>query len=324
MKIQHRLLGAAVFALLVMFPTLTLAQVPPRFYWKNLMGTNAVPVIYQSLSGNSNPLDPAHIVAPDVGFEADVVVAGYAKMLPLFSRPAMVAFLATMGRASGSGTVAGNNFNQSASGFGDPLLELNINLIGPKPIMNIPDMLRYEPKFSVDFFIDLAIPIGEYDNSQAVNLGQNRWYGRFATPIIWQIGPWVPGRRTTLEFLPAVWFFSDNTDYQDGQRLETDPMLQIEGHLTRDFTESFWGSLDGVWVSGGESSVNGQAGSSLNNIGAGFTLGYQLNESLQLTSAYSATMNDSDPEDLKMDAFRVSLVYGWHKLVEGMKRLDSE
>ena len=128
-------LGIAVLTLLAILPTLSHAQVPPRFYWKSLMGTNAVPVIYQSLSGNANPLDPAHIVAPDVGFEADVVVAGYAKMLPLFSRPALVAFLATMGRASGSGTAAGNNFNQSASGFGDPLVELNINVIGPGPIM---------------------------------------------------------------------------------------------------------------------------------------------------------------------------------------------
>ena len=46
------------------------AQVPPRFYWKTLAGASAVPVIFQSLSGNSNPLDPAHIVVGDAAFEA--------------------------------------------------------------------------------------------------------------------------------------------------------------------------------------------------------------------------------------------------------------
>jgi hypothetical protein len=305
-----------------MLPALALAQVPPRFYWKTLMGSNGVPVIYQSLSGNANPLDPAHVVSADVGFEADVAIAGYAKMLPLFNRPAMVALLAPMGRVSGGGTIAGNALNQSASGFGDPMLEFNINLVGAKPIMNIPDLLRYEPKISLDLILDVAFPIGEYHNDQAVNIGQNRWFGRICAPIVWQLGPWVPGRRTTFELLPSVWFFGDNDDYLEGQRLETKPMFQVEGHLTRDFTEHFWASLDGVWVTGGESSINGQAGSSLNNIGVGYTFGYQMNDNIQLTLGYAATVNDSDPEDLKMNGFSISFVYGWHKLVEGIKRLE--
>jgi hypothetical protein len=34
----------------------------PRFYWKGLMGTNAIPLIYSSMSGNANPMDPSHLV----------------------------------------------------------------------------------------------------------------------------------------------------------------------------------------------------------------------------------------------------------------------
>jgi hypothetical protein len=37
-----------------------------------------------------------------------------------------------------------------------------------------------------------------------------------------------------------------------------------------------------------------------------------------------ATVNDSAPTDLRMDGFRISLTYGWHKIVEGQKRLKSE
>ena len=40
------------------------AQVPPRFYWKSLVGGRAVPVIAMSMSGNANPIDPAHTVSP--------------------------------------------------------------------------------------------------------------------------------------------------------------------------------------------------------------------------------------------------------------------
>jgi hypothetical protein len=200
------------------------------------------------------------------------------------------------------------------------MLELSVNVIGPKPQKNIPDVLRYEPGFSVDLLADLALPIGEYDNSKPLNLGQNRWYGRLGAPIVWQLGPWVPGRRTTLEFLPAVWLFGDNSDFV-GQTLETDPIFQLDGHLSRDLTEHFWASLDGAWYSGGKASINGVAGDKLNNIGLGFTLGYTINDNLAFTAGYKSTVDDSAPEALRMDNFTVSLVYGWHSIIEGGKRL---
>jgi len=185
-------------------------------------------------------------------------------------------------------------------------------------------MLRYKPGFSLDIIGSLAIPIGEYDNESQVNIGQNRWYGRIGLPIVWQLGKWVPGKRTTLEFLPAVWFFSDNNDFV-GKKMETKPMFQVEGHLTRDFMERFWGSLDAIWYTGGEATIDTLPPTEkLNNFGIGGTLGYQVNDNMQLTIGYMSTFNDPEPEDLKMDGFTVKLIYGWHKLIEGMNRLNSE
>jgi len=324
---RSRHLTAALIGLMLLGPLLAFAQVPPRFYWKSLAGANAVPMIYQSLSGNANPIDPAHYVSGNAHVEADVLVAGYAKMLPLFDRTLTVALLEPMGRISGEVTVAGRTIQQNADGFGDPMMEVGYNLIGPKAIKNIPDLLRYEPKFSLDVIVDLAFPIGEYDSDQSLNLGQNRWYGRVGTPIVWQLGSWVPGQRTTLEVLPSVWLFSDNTDYfatQTGQTLSTDPMFQVEAHVTRDFTEHFWGSLDATYMGGGESSINGVGGDSMSTLGVGFTVGYQINDNLSFTAGYMSTVNDSDPGDLQMNGFRLSLTYGWHKIVEGQKRLKSE
>jgi hypothetical protein len=84
------------------------------------------------------------------------------------------------------------------------------------------------------------------------------------------------------------------------------------------------GFLDTTYMAGGKSTVNGVGGDSLNNVGVGFTLGYQINDNLSLTAGYMATVNDSDPGDLQMDGFRLSFTYGWHKIVEGQKRLKSE
>jgi len=291
-----------------------------RFYWKGLSGTNAIPLIGSSLGGNANPLDPSHSVVPGSDFAGTMAMAGYAKMMSVFNRSAFVSVIVPMGRITSDVSLNGLNYNKTARGYGDPMLLFDVNIIGPKAIKNIPDMLRYKPGFSVDVVASLAFPVGEYDNSSPINIGQNRWYGRIGIPIILQIGPWVPGKRTTLEFLPGIWFFSDNNDFV-GKKMETEPMYQLEGHITHDFMENVWGSLDVISYSGGKATIDGVEGNSLNNIGVGPTIGYQVNANLQFNISYSSTVNDKNSEDLKMDGFRFTLIYGWHDLVEGMKRL---
>jgi hypothetical protein len=282
-----------------------------------------VPLIFNSLSGNTNPFDPAHTVSADAQIDATLALAGYAKVFPLLDRAAMAAIIVPMGRLSAELNAGAISTAQSASGFGDPMLEFDLNVVGPRGQKGIPDVLRYEPGFSMDVLVDLAIPIGEYDNTKPLNIGQNRWYGRVGLPIVWQLGPWVPGRRTTLELLPAVWLFGPNDDYV-GKTLETDPMFQLDAHLSRDLTERFWVALDGVWYVGGKATVDGVAGEKLNNLGLGFTLGYGIDDNLALTVGYKSTIDDAAPDALRMDGFMVSLVYGWHPVIEGMNRLKGE
>lgn len=294
-----------------------------RFYWKGLAGTNAIPVIGSTMGGNANPLDRSNNVVPGSNFESSTSLVGYAKMLPFGKRSGMVSVMVPMGQLSGEVSLDGNDYSATARGFGDPMLQVTVNVLNSKAIMNIPDMLRYKPGFSVDIIGSLAIPIGEYDNTSPINIGQNRWYGRIGTPVVWNLGQWIPGKRTTFEMLPAVWFFSDNTDFV-GKTMSTKPMYQVEAHLTRDFMERIWGSLNIVSYSGGKASIDGVEGSSLNNIGVGGTIGYEINQNMQLNISYTSTINDSDAEDLKMDGFRITLLYGWHPLIEGMNRLKQE
>jgi len=299
------------------------AQVPPRFYWKTLQGMNAVPVIAMSASGNSNPLDPSHIFDRSASLSADIAIAGYAKMFPVWNKAAMLAVLVPMGRIEGDFLADGSLSRESSSGFGDPMIEFNINLVGPPPIMNLPDMLRYEPGFSMDLVVDVAFPLGQYDNTQSLNLGQNRWYGRVGTPIVWQLGPWIPDRRMTLEIFPSVWLFGNNDDFV-GQNLESDPTFELEAHLTRNFTSKFWGSLDATYTSSGDATIASTTTSGSDMTLVGYTLGYQLNDSMQLTIGYKSTLNnDTSSDELRMSTFMISLTTGWHRLLEGASRLSS-
>jgi len=320
-RVQY--LGAALIVLGALGATQAQAQMPARFYWKTLAGAEAVPLIVESISGNTNPFDPAHTVTAGANFDATLAMAGYARTFAFLDRSATAAIILPMGRIEGDVTLGGITVNESTSGFGDPMIELDLNLIGPPAQKNIPDTVRYEPGFSVDVLVDLALPVGEYDNSTPLNVGQNRWYGRVGFPVVWQLGPWVPGRRTTLELLPAVWLFGENDDYV-GRELETEPMAQLDVHLTRDFTENLWGSLDAAWYTGGEASIDGVDGEELDNFGIGLTLGYQINNNLSFTFGYKSTLNDQAPDDLQMDVFMLSFVAGWHPLIEGARRLQSE
>jgi len=314
---------AAVLALGALGPQPASAQVPARFYWKTLSGANAVPLIFNSMSGNTNPFDPAHLVSPGADIGATLALAGYGRTFTLFGRGALAAGLLPMGRISGEVAAGSQTVSETARGFGDPTFELDVNLVGPPAQKNLVDALRYEPGFSLDLIADLAVPIGEYDSSRSLNIGQNRWYGRLGAPIVWQLGAWVPGRRTTLEFLPAVWLFGENDNFV-GQTLETDPLFQVDAHLTRDFTESLWGSLDGAWYKGGKASLNGVEGDALDNLAFGVTLGYPINENLGLTVGYKSTVDDGAPGDLQLDGFMVSLVSGWHPIIEGARRLKGK
>jgi len=317
------LMIAAALALGALCPPQVLAQDPPRTYWKYLSGGDALPLLYESISGNSNPFDPSHNVQSNATFDATVEIAAYAHTFSLFDRSAVATVLFTMGRLSSDVIVGGNTTRESTNGFGDPMLELNVNVIGPPAQKTIPDMMRYEPGFSVDLVFDLALPIGEYDSSKTLNIGQNRWYGRVGAPIVWQLGPWVPGRRTTLEFVPAVWLFGDNDNF-GGKTLSTDPMYQFDAHLTRDLYERAWASLDLYTLKGGQASINGAQGSKLNTISPGLTLGYEINDNLNISFTYKSTISDSSPDDLRSDMFMITLVAGWHPIIEGSKRLQSK
>jgi hypothetical protein len=324
-RLDARVVGRslACAATVAMLSSATRAQGDgPRMYWKSLVDTSAITFWPISATGNSSPFDSAQVVDPNARFQADMALVGYHRMMDLFGRSATASFLLPVGNLNAEASGVPVSQQETASGFGDPTVQLDVNLIGAPAITDLPGLLRYEPTFTLDVLASVALPIGEYDENATLNLGQNRWYGRIGAPMLWSIGPWVPGQRTTVEVLPALWWFGDNSDYQGNQTLETDPIFGVEGHLTRDFTETAWGSLDAAWFSGGESTIGGVTGEDINNIGVGFTFGVDVSDNLSISTSYFSTIDDGGQGDLQGDQFRLMFTYHWHPLLEGMKRLS--
>jgi hypothetical protein len=330
-KTKNSINFLALWVCLASFFAASLSQalsLPPRFYHKTLIGANFLPIFKMSVTGNVNPLDPGYSVTSAADIEADLVFAGYAQSIELFGRSAVVAYLQPMGDMSiesTNGTVP--VIDASASGFGDPFFELNINLIGPEPQYLLSNAMRYKPKFSLDLILDLSVPLGEYDEGEVLNMGMNRFWGRVGFPMIWQIGDvWAPGHRTSFELLPALIWMGDNDDYgpTGDMTQETDLGYSVAAHLTKDINDTIWVSLDYTYMQLGDTEVgpvdsDGQDFSSI-----GVTIGTQLTRHLFISAGYDSTINDDGDDDVQMSTFSLNATFFWAPILDGLHRIGGE
>jgi hypothetical protein len=306
-----------------------------RAYWKARDGTHVVSTQYLFLdmvATDTQAFDPAHFIFPNSKAEANLFMASYAYHFTLLDRPSSVALNLLGGSADvdvdtnfapsqflPTGVTPGASFNQSATGFGDPTVQLDVNLFGTPPLISTVDLLNYEPTWTIDAAVMLAAPIGQYDDDRLINMGQNRFFGRFALPMKYHFGAFAPGQMSSIELTPSVWLFDQNDDFL-GRKLENDPLWQLEGHVTHDFTRSFSGSLDMLYRRGFQSEIDGvEVGDELEVGNLGLTLNYQVTDNLAIRAGYSSNIFGDD--GLDNSVVRLQLVYGWHRLMENMKKL---
>ena len=307
-----------------------------RAYWKGRDGTQGVSFQYLNLNlqaSDSKQFAPGQYIYPNADTEASIFIANYVRHITLFNRPSSLSFAVAGGsvdadfKANAPGQIVppgitpGVAFSQSSSGFADPSVALVVNLFGTPPLKTNFDLIDYEPTWTLDTAVMLALPVGAYDDSKLVNMGLNRWFGRIAFPLTYHFGVFTPGYRSSFELTPSVWIFAENDDFL-GQKLENDPMWQLEAHLTHDFTPSFFGSLDLLYRSGFQSEVNGvEVGEELDIGNLGFTLSYQVTDNLSIRTGFSS--NVFGDNDLDNSMVRLQFVYGWHRDFENMKKLKS-
>ena len=306
-----------------------------RTYWKGRAGTNVVSFQYLNMNlqaSDTVQFDPAHYIYPGADVEADIFVMSWARHMTLFDRPSVI-----------SGNLMGGSvdvdfdtsftppeflppvaspdvsFSESASGYADPTVQLDVNLIGTPKINALYEYMNYEPTWTLDAAVLLGIPIGQYDEDKVVNMGLNRFYGRIALPFKYHFGVFTPGYRSSFELVPSVWLFSENDNFV-GQTLENDPLWQLEAHLTHDFTSTFFGSLDVLYRSGFQSEINGmQVGDDVDVGNVGFTFNYQVTDNVALRTSYLSNVFGDD--NLDDSILKMMFAYGWNRSNENAKKL---
>ncbi len=306
-----------------------------RTYWKGRAGTNVMSAQYLNMNlqaSDTVQFDPSHYIYPSADAQADIFILSWARHMTLFDRPSIlsanlvggsvdVKFDTTVTPPEFLPPVVtpGASFSQSASGYADPSVQLDVNLFGTPKLPAIFSYMNYEPTWTLDAAVMLGVPLGQYDADKVVNLGLNRFYGRIAFPFKYHFRVFSPGYRSSLEVVPSVWLFAENDDFV-GQTLQNDPMWQLEAHWTHDFTRQFFGSIDLLYRKGFQSEIDGvKLGSDIEIGDLGFTLNFQVTENVTIRTSFSS--NVFGDSDIETSMIRLQFVYAWDMAILNIEKL---
>jgi hypothetical protein len=187
---------------------------------------------------------------------------------------------------------------ESETALGDLFVGAEWGFLG-SPSLSPMEFAQYKPGLRASLAGKLFLPTGDYDSSQLLNLGGNRWSLQASLPISYVLADtMIDPELMTFEFVPNVQIFGDNDEPYDGASvMSQDPLWTIEGHVTRNFGPTLWAALDGYYKVGGRTYSDGVPdGESEETVSLGATLGLVLNPSLAFRLSYVEQVYSSVPD----------------------------
>ena len=189
------------------------------------------------------------------------------------------------------------------SGLGDPRFRFSINLFGA-PALSAREFADYRQDLIIGASLQVSAPLGQYDDSKLLNLGNNRWSFRPELGFSKAWGPW------TVEIAPSATFFTNNPDFFGGSTFAQAPVYLVRGYGMYNFNSGVWLSLDGTWLAGGRTTVNGARGDNEQmNTRAGLTLAIPVNR--QHSLKFNASTGISTRTGSEFSAFGIAWQYRW-------------
>ncbi len=192
---------------------------------------------------------------------------------------------------------------RAVTGFGDPRARLSVNFVGA-PALRGAEYAGWTQKTIVGASLQAIMPLGQYDSSKLLNLGSNRWTLRAQLGVSLVAGPW------TFEAFAGAWFFTDNSDFFGGSKLEQRPLLVGKLHVIRSFPKGWWLAADGGYGYGGRTILDGdekETRISTSRFGLTFAAPIARQHTLRLTLASGARVERGSD----FDAISISYQYRW-------------
>ena len=296
------LCGAVGLIALVLGIADTKAQdAEPRSYSNTPVGLNFLIAGYLYSEGKI-AFDPTLSIA-DTAFHSNTGLLAYVRSFAFAGQSAKFDVIVPTSSFAALGSVNGQAREREMSGPGDPRFRVSVNLFGA-PALSAKDFGSYQQDLIVGVSLQVSAPLGQYDNSKLLNLGNNRWSFKPELGVSKAWGPW------TFEVATGATFFSDNIDFIGGNTFAQAPIYTVQAHALYTFQSGVWMALDGVYFAGGRTTLNGvKSDNELRNTRAGFTLALPIDRrnSLKL----SASTGISTRTGSEFSAVGIAWQYRW-------------
>jgi hypothetical protein len=211
----------------------------------------------------------------------------YIRTFELLQKSARVDFVQGYQEGRWTGLVDGVPSSIKRSGLSDSVLRFAINLYGAPPLEG-KEFAAYRAKANVETIVGTALvvhlPTGDYMDDKLINLGTNRFTFRPQLGVVHNRGKW------SMELTSAVWLYTDNNDFFNGNKLEQDPYYTLQTHLIYTFRPGFWASASAGYGYGGKSTLNGvEKNDRRENLAWAFSFGFPITRQLGVKVSYLAT-----------------------------------
>lgn len=241
----------------------------PRLYSNTPVGLNFL-IAGSILADGKLAFDP-RLAVSDADFQSLTGAVAYVHAFNAFGKSAKVDVIVPYTSFSAHAMVAGASHTRQVTGFGDPRFRVSVNLFGA-PAISPQEFAHYKQDLIVGVSLQVSAPLGQYDDTKLLNLGNNRWSFRPELGISKAWGPW------TLEVAPSVTLFTDNEDFFFGRTLAQAPAYLVRGSLIRNFKSGVWMSADAAYFRGARTTVDDVENDNEQElVRAGFTMSLPVN-----------------------------------------------
>ena len=243
-------------------------DIEPRAYSNAPVGMNFAIAGYAYTRGALE--FPAATQLTEAKFTTNTAVLAYARALDLGGLAGKFDAIVPYMDLSGSALYQGDPIERKVGGLVDPRFRVSVNFYGA-PALGPKEFRDYRQDLIVGASLQVGAPLGQYDPSRLVNIGNNRWSFKPELGVSKALGAW------TLEGKLAATAFTDNDNFFGGKHRSQDPIYSAQGNAIYSFAGGVWASLDATYYAGGRTTLDGVRGADLQqNWRIGGTLSFPL------------------------------------------------